>query len=191
MLLSGCLCPAADPAGMGIIRVLKIRIGKSIMTKLYGFSGLLAALLLSASVYAGDIQAEGAWSRATTPGQKAGMVDVTITSKQAATLVGASSPAAATVELHSMVHEGGMMKMREVKAIELPAGQQVNLGDRGFHLMLIGLKAPLKAGETIPVTLSIRTADNLVVKIEAKAEVKPLTEAKSEMKHDEHMHHGH
>ena len=177
---------AAEPVGMGIICSSKIQIGKSIMTKLYGFCGLVAALLLSASVHAGDIQAEGAWSRATTPGQQTGMADVTITSSQAATLVGASSTAAATVELHSMTHEGGMMKMREVKAIELPAGKPVNLGENGFHLMLIGLKAPLKAGETIPVTLNIKTSDKGIVKIETRADVKPLAEAAP---HGEHMHH--
>src|SRR5512145_3154873 len=131
------------------------------MNKLYGFGVLIAALLLSVSAYAGDIRVEGAWSRATTPGQNTGMADVTITSKLAATLVGAVSAASTSVELHSMTHEGGMMKMREVKAIELPAGKSVNLGENGFHLMLIGLKSPLKAGETIPLTLSIQTAKGL------------------------------
>lgn len=160
------------------------------MNKLYGFGALIAALLLSVSAYAGDIRVESAWSRATTPGQNTGMADVTVTSKQAATLVGAVSAASTSVELHSMTHEGGMMKMREVKAIELPAGKSVNLGENGFHLMLIGLKSPLKAGETIPLTLSIQTAKGLS-KIETKAEVKPLAEATGGMKHDEHMHHGH
>ncbi|HEY0666069.1 MAG TPA: copper chaperone PCu(A)C [Gallionella sp.] len=161
------------------------------MTRLYGFGALLGALLLSAGACAEDIRVENAWSRASAPGQNAGMADVTITSKQPATLLGAVTSAAASVELHSMTHEGGMMKMREVKAIELPAGKPVNLGESGFHLMLIGLKAPLKAGETIPLTLSIRTADQRMVKVEARAEVKPLAETKTDMKHDAHMHHGH
>jgi len=161
------------------------------MTKWYGFGGLLAALLLSTSVHAGDIQIEGAWSRATAPGQDTGMADITITSKQAATLVGVSSPAAKVAEMHSMTHESGVMKMREVKAIELPAGKRVNLGESGYHLMLIGLKAPLKAGETVPLTLIIKTADKRVVKIKAKAEVKPLAAAKADAKEDEHMHHPH
>ena len=164
------------------------------MTKMYRFGGLLAAMLLSASVYAGDIQVEGAWARATAPGQDAGMAEVTITSKQAAALVGVSSPASKTAELHTMVHENGMMKMRQVQSIELPAGKRVSLGESGYHLMLIGLKAPLKAGETVPLTLSIKTADKKTVKVETKAEVKPLAETKAaspEDAHMQHMHHEH
>ncbi len=61
---------------------------------------------------------------------------MTISSKQAATLVGASTPASKTVELHRMWEENDMMKMREVMAIELPAGKRVNLHDSGYHLML-------------------------------------------------------
>ncbi len=145
------------------------------MANLYRFGGLLAALLMSASVYAGDIQVENAWTRATAPGQDAAGMDLTITSKQAATLVGVSSPAAKTVELHSMTSESGMMKMREVEAIELPAGKRVNLREGGYHLMLTGLKAPLKGGESVPLTLSIKVGKQGVVKVETKAEVKPLT----------------
>lgn len=161
------------------------------MISLYRMGGLLAALLLSANVYAADVAAEGAWSRATAPGQDAAMVDMSITSKQAATLVGFSSPACKTAELHSMTHEGGVMKMREVKEIALPAGQRVSLGESGLHLMLIGLKAPLKAGDALPLTLSVRMADKRIVKVEVKAEVKPLTEARAASQDAGHMHHQH
>jgi len=160
------------------------------MNSLYRMGGLLAALLLSVNVYAGDVSAEGAWSRATAPGQDSAMVDMSITSKQAATLVGFSSPVCKSAELHSMTHEGGVMMMREVKEVALPTGQRVNLGESGYHLMLLGLKAPLKAGETVPLTLSIRQADKRIVKVEVKAEVKPLTEAKpAQGGHSHHMHH--
>jgi copper(I)-binding protein len=119
------------------------------------------------------------------------MMELTLTSKQAARLVGASTSVAKSVELHSMVHENGMMKMREVKEIELPAGKRVNLGEAGFHLMLIGLKAPLKAGEIVPVTLTIQAGKEKPVKIEAQAEVRPLNEQKAEPKEAEHSHHHH
>jgi copper(I)-binding protein len=147
------------------------------MTNLLRFSGLLAALFISASVYAGDIQVENAWARATAPGQDAASVDLTITSKHAATLVGVSSPVATTAQLHSMVTEGGMMRMREVAFIALPAGKTVNLGESGYHLMLNGLKAPLKEGETVPLTLSIRVGKQGAVKVETRAEVRSLTAA--------------
>ena len=115
------------------------------MTHRYRFGGLLAGLLISVSVYAGEIQVENAWTRATIPGQDTAGVDLTITSKQAATFVGVSSPACKSVELHSMSmsRDGGMMKMREVETIALPAGKPVNLRAGGYHLMMTGLKAPL------------------------------------------------
>lgn len=140
--------------------------------KLLGCAG---AMLLSASLYAGDFKIENAWARATAPGQDAAMVDLTITGKQAATLVSISSPTAKSVELHSMVHENGMMKMREVKTIKLPAGEPVNLGKLGYHLMLIGLNAPLKAGEAVPLTLGIKVDGQPVLKVGTKAIVKPMT----------------
>jgi len=55
--------------------------------------------------------------------------------------------------------------------------------------MLIGLKAPLKAGDSVPLTLNVKVVNKGVVKIEAKAEVKPLTGTAP--KQDEHMHHNH
>jgi copper(I)-binding protein len=158
------------------------------MHKSFRFGGLLAAMLLSASVYAGDIQVEAAWLRATAPGQDAASLDLAITSKQPAILLGVSSAASRTVEMHSMTHDNGMMKMREVKAIELPAGTRVSLGESGYHLMLVGLKAPLKAGENIPLTLTIKVANKRTVKVGAKAEVKSLTATKDTMHEHEHEH---
>jgi hypothetical protein len=158
------------------------------MTNLYRFVGLLAALLMSASIYAGDIQVENAWVRATAPGQDAAGVDLTVTSKQAASLVGVSSQIAASAELHSMTSENGMMRMREVKVIELPAGKRVNLRARGYHLMLNGLKAPLKEGETVPLTLSIKVGKQGVVKLETKVEVRSLHSTGGTSHEEEHHH---
>jgi len=146
------------------------------MSNMFRFGVLLAALLFSASIFAGDIQVEDAWARATAPGQDTASVDLTITSVQAAQLVGGSSTVCKTVELHSMTmaHDSGMMKMREVPSINLPAGKHVNLSESGYHLMLTGLKTPLKAGDFVPLTLDIKVS-NHTVKVEAKAEVRPLT----------------
>jgi copper(I)-binding protein len=155
------------------------------MNMLTRLCSLLIVALLSAPVIAGGIQVEGAWARATAPGQDAAMVDMTIVSEKAAKLTGFATPVSQSAEMHSMTHEKGMMKMREVKAIALPAGQRVNLGEAGFHLMLIGLRAPLKAGDSLPLTLNVQAADNSSVKVDVKAEIKPLTG----MSHDEHMHH--
>ncbi len=161
------------------------------MNKIIKLCGLLGVMLFSSSVYAGDIQVEGAWSRATAPGQDAAMADLSITSGKEAKLVGFSSSACKTAELHSMTHENGMMKMREVQSVALPAGKRVNLGESGYHLMLIGLKAPLKAGESVPLLLNIKLANKEVVTVAVKAEVKPLTETKAAPQQGEHMHHMH
>ena len=166
--------------------------GGILMAGLYRFGALLlGALVLSASVYAGDSQKkaqenarqnswqiENARSRATAPGQEAASVDLSITSQHAARLVGVSSPVSKSAEMHSMSHESGMMKMREVEFIELPAGQRVNLGESGYHLMLNGLKKPLNAGDSVPLTLSIKVGNKPVVQVETRVEVEPLNAAR-------------
>ena len=148
------------------------------MINLYRFGGLLAALLLSASAYAGDIQVEGAWTRATLPGQDMAMVYMSITSKQNATIVGVSSNASKAAEMHTMEHKGGMMKMYQVKSIGLPANARLDMNMHGYHLVLAGLKAPLKAGATVPLTLNIEMADKRSVKVDVQVEVRPLKESK-------------
>lgn len=146
--------------------------------------------MLSAAAQAGEIVVRDAWSRATAPGQEAAMVDFTISSSEAARLVGFECNFCAAAELHSMSHENGIMKMRQVEFINLPAGKPVNLGSSGYHLMLIGIKHPLQAGEQIALTLRVRGADGREQKIPVTAEVRPINAAKSA--HDEGgMHHHH
>jgi copper(I)-binding protein len=157
------------------------------MRNLNRFGWFAAALLFSFASYAGDIEVSGGWIRATAPGQDQGGADLSIISKQTAALVGANSPACKTVQLHTMTSEGGMMRMREVKAIELPAGKRVNLRESGYHLMLVGLKAPLKEGDTVPLTLSFMVGKLGVVKVETTAEVKSLTATEATSHDDEHM----
>jgi len=154
----------------------------------YRLGMLLAVLLLSPGAHAGDVSVEDAWARATAPGQTAGMADITLVSQQAASLVGISSPACSSVEMHSMAHENGMMKMRQVKVVELPAGKRVNLGESGYHLMLIGLKAPLKAGDKVPLTLNVELAGKKAVTVEAEAKVRPLDEGRPAAMGEMHKH---
>ncbi len=155
-------------------------------------AGLLAMTAVT-SAYAGDVKVKDAWARATAPGQDTGMAMAVITSKQAATLVGASSKACKTVELHSMVTDGGMMQMRQVEAIDLPAGQAVDMEAQGYHLMLIGLKKPLQEGKKISLTLKVRTANGKEKKVKFSAKVIGMTANKPEaghaaMSHEEMSH---
>jgi copper(I)-binding protein len=164
------------------------------MNKLNRFGWLAAALLASFASYshaAGNtagIETSGGWIRATAPGQDQAGADLSITSKQSATLIGASSPVCKAVQLHTMTSENGMMRMREVKAIELPAGKRVNLRESGYHLMMIGLKAPLKEGDMVPLTLSIKVGKQGVVKIKTSAKVTSLTSTEVPPDDHEHMH---
>ena len=157
------------------------------MQKLGLWLAATAAILLSASVYAGDIQVEAASVRATAPGQQTAMGDLSITSKKIALLVGVTTPVAQSVELHLMSHDNGMMKMREVKEVPLPAGRVVNMGQEGYHLMLMNLKEPIKEGATVPLTLMIQLADKKTIKLETTATVKPLIVIDA----NEQMHHHH
>lgn len=131
------------------------------------------ALLFSLGAHAGDIRVENAWARATAPGQDTAMVDFIITSAHRAKLVGFSSRVCEIAEMHSMTQEGGMMKMREVQAIDLPANQSVSLQASGYHLMLVGLHAPLKEGERVPLTLDVREEGH-DLKVKVMAKVRPL-----------------
>ena len=69
-------------------------------------------------------------------------------------LIKAESPAAKTVELHTHINEGGMMKMRAVPFIAIKAGGQTELKPGSYHVMLIGLTQPLKDGDPVAITLT-------------------------------------
>ncbi|MCM8612767.1 copper chaperone PCu(A)C [Accumulibacter sp.] len=68
-------------------------------------------------------------------------------------LLQAESPVARSVELHTHVDDHGVMRMRRVTAIEIPAGGHAELHSGGQHVMLIGLRQPLQDGERVPLTL--------------------------------------
>lgn len=136
---------------------------------------LIAAILALGMLAAGSALAQtvvsNAWVRATVPAQKSGGAYLTLRSPDAARVVGATSPAAASVEIHTMQMNGTVMSMREVPAVELPAGQAVS----NFHIMLIDLKRPLKEGQRVPVTLQVEHAGGKREVLQVDAEVKPLT----------------
>jgi copper(I)-binding protein len=134
----------------------------------------LLAILVAAPAYADDVKVTKAWARATAPGQDSASIQLTITSKNDATLTGVESGSAKSGEIHSMVMEGGMMKMRALDSLPLPAKTPVALGEDGNHLMLIGLKKPLKAGRKLPFAVTVKFADGRTAVIRALAVIKPL-----------------
>lgn len=122
-------------------------------------TSLFAVALFAGSATAGEpARIENAWVRATVPGQQVAGAFMDITSPLPARLVKVESPLGAA-EIHSMALRDGVMEMRRVEALELPAGQTVRLAPGGYHIMLIGLKSPLKAGSKVPLALTMENAD--------------------------------
>ena len=148
---------------------------------------VLLAMVSVAHAYADEVKVTKAWTRATAPGQDSASVQLTITSKKDATLIGVASGSAQSGEIHSMVMEGDVMKMRALESLPLPAKTPVSLGEDGNHLMLIGLKNPLKAGRKLPFALTVKFADGNTSVIRVLAVIKPL-QTTSDEGHEHHYH---
>ena len=137
---------------------------------LYLFLSAGAVLAGAADV----VQALDPYVRAMPPGQSvsAAFLGLNNTGKEDHALVAVETPAAMMVELHEHTMADGMMQMREVEKIDLPAGATVELNPGGLHIMLMGLKSQLKPGDEVEITLiysdgSKATAKAPVRKIEA------------------------
>jgi copper(I)-binding protein len=124
-----------------------------------------------------------AWVRGTVAHQKATGAFMRITSAQGGKLVAVRTPAAGIAEIHEMKMEGDVMKMGAVAALELPAGQAVELKPGGFHLMLMDLKQTMKEGDSLPLTLVIEAKDGKRETLELKLPVRALGAAGMEHKH--------
>ena len=139
-------------------------------------SSCIALALLSFSALAADVQLKSLdirqpFARATPASARTAAVFMTIENKgkEADRLLSASSPAAGIVEIHEMKMAGGMMQMREVNGLEIKPGATVELKPGGYHVMLMDLKAPLKEGESVPVTLKFEKAGTVEVKASIEA----------------------
>ena len=138
---------------------------------------MLAAALMAAAPAWSQVTVAQPWVRATVAQQKATGAFMTLTSAKDVRLVGASSPAAGTVEVHEMKMVGDVMKMRHVPALPLPAGQAVALTPGGYHLMLLDVKQQFKDGDKVPLTLELEDAQKGRSKLEVQAIVRPLNSA--------------
>jgi copper(I)-binding protein len=144
---------------MSVLRTLSL-------VGLLGLGLATAASVFSQEASLKDLRVRQAMANPTVPGAQAGGAVVTIENKGAAAdrLLGASTPVADRVEIHVMKMENNIMRMREVGPLELKAGQTVVMGSshpEGLHLMLMGLKQPLKDGEKVPMTLEFEKAGKL------------------------------
>ena len=153
---------------------------------------LTAALLLACgALHAQTVDVSGAWVRATVQGQNGTGAFMSLTAKNGAKLVGVSSPVAGVAEVHEMKMDGDIMRMRALPALDLPAGQAVQLKPGGYHLMLMDLKQPLPKGSTVPLTLRLQDAQGVETRQEISLPVSTAAPAAMKANAADHGNHKH
>ena len=153
----------------------------------------LAVPALAHGFKAGSLEIEHPWARATADGASNGAVYMVLSNegKVADRLISAASPVATNVELHAHLDDNGVMRMREVKAIDLAPDATVKLMPGGLHVMLFGLKEPLKKGTLFPLTLTFEKAGAVAVEVAVQG-AGDLKSDHEGMDHDHgHDHGGH
>jgi hypothetical protein len=131
-------------------------------------AALLALAAASAAWGAAGLEVQHAWSRPTPPAISVGVVYLSVVNHgaHADRLLGATTPRAGRVEIHESRSVQGIMQMRPVAFIDIPAGATIRISPEGLHLMLVGLDAPLVAGARFPITLKFRDAGAITVPVE-------------------------
>ena len=132
-----------------------------------------AALYLVTGAAGAAVEVSDAWTRATMPGQKVAGVYMHIKVDRPARLIGVQSRAAKAAEVHEMSHAGGVMKMRKIETLDLPANRAIKLEPGGLHVMLFDIGKPLAPGDRVALTLIVEQAGKRV-EVPVSAEVRPL-----------------
>ena len=123
------------------------------------------------------------WVRATVASQKTSGAFMTLTAPRDTRLVAVSSPVAGVAEIHEMAMRDNVMRMRAIDALALPAGKAIKLEPGGYHVMLMQLKGPLNAGDTVPLELIVEGPDKARETLRIQAKVRALTSGHDPMKH--------
>lgn len=148
---------------------------------------VLAASLLAVCAHA-QVTVKDAWVRATVPQQKATGAFMQLQAGKDSKLISATSPVTPVVEVHEMVMQDNVMKMRQVPGIDLPAGKTVELKPGGYHVMLMDLKQQVKEGDVVPITLVVEGKDGKREFVEVKAPVRALGAGVQPAAHGGHTH---
>jgi len=159
---------------------------------LAGLFTLFALLILAQPAPAADtikqgaLEISGAWARATPPGSKNGGAFLTVTNAGGGDdkLMAAASDVANRVELHNHINDNGVMRMRQVPFIPVPKGGKAELKPGSYHVMFMGLKAPLKEGGMVMVKLTFEKAGEVMVHM-------PVLKGMGKMKPGMMMNHKH
>lgn len=129
------------------------------VSKLLTVTAGLLLLAGAAAAQTGKVEVTAAWARATPGMAQNGAAYVTLEAATPDRLTGVETPVAAKAELHTMqTKPGGIMEMRPIDSLDLPAGKRVTLKPGAMHIMLMGLKAPLRTGQSFPLTLHFEKA---------------------------------
>lgn len=131
------------------------------------------ACALAATPALAQVKVENPWIRASAPGQDIAAAYMRLEASAPASLVGGSTPAG-KLEVHQTKREGNVMRMLPVDRIDVAPGKPVELKPGGYHIMITGLHAPVKAGETVPLTLQFQTKDGKRSSVTVQAPVQPL-----------------
>ncbi len=147
-----------------------------------------ASIAILASTANAQVTVKDAWVRATVPQQQATGAFMQLSAAKDSKLVSASSPLTPVVEVHEMAMQDNVMRMRQIPAVELPAGKAVDLKPGGYHVMLLDLKQQVKEGDTVPITLVFEGKDGKRESMEIKAPVRALNAAAKPAAHGDHKH---
>lgn len=140
---------------------------------------LLAVVAAAAAAVAltahAEVTVKDAWIRGVVPGQRATGAFMQLTSPTDTTLVAVATPAAKTSEIHSTSLDNGVMRMRALTSLPIPAGKSVQLEPGGYHVMLLELTGPLPEGSRVPLTLTFSDAAGKRSSQTVNATVRALT----------------
>ncbi|MET3119537.1 copper(I)-binding protein [Undibacterium sp. GrIS 1.8] len=142
---------------------------------------LISALFSVVMTAQAEVTIKDAWVRATVPQQKATGAFMQIQSSSDVHIVEIQTTAAGIAEIHEMKTENNVMRMRAVPQLDLLAGKLLELKPGGFHVMLMDLKAQIKEGDIIPLTIIVEGKDKKREVIEVKAKARALNAAQSKM----------
>lgn len=140
----------------------------------FGQALLALSLLGLAAQVSAQTQVENAWVRATVAGQQATGAFMTLTASGDSKLLSVQSPVAKIVQIHVSTMTHDVMSMHPVDFVALPAGKAVALDPGSYHVMLIDLVAQVKAGDKVPLVLTVENAKGEKETISVEAEARAL-----------------
>jgi hypothetical protein len=133
-----------------------------------------AASAMAQDYKLGPLVVERPYARVSAARNGAAYVTIVNTGNQPDRLIRVTSPRSASVEMHTMTMDGEIMRMRQVMAIEVPSNARVEMRPgEGLHIMLLGLKGPLTAGERFPLALAFERAGSVEVSVEVQKPTPP------------------